>query len=569
MPLPAFLRCRLSARAALTVQILVILLLLFPVLLYNMLENWNSVQETAEKQYMTLTRTFVARQLALTDSTHALLRTLSVSVAVRNFLDETGSEENLDLLLQQLSDIQPAYAGFLILTPYGETRASIIDGKPYMLLPQTAQQRRYFIKAMQEKKFSIGDMLYLRNGEKVLPMSRPVLNTADAVQAVLVAPVKVALLERFLEQMLQSAALKPDSMTIFDSEQNLVASWSPHSRDAVELRRILNSALLQDGSAGSIDTSEEYTLQWRSPAGKHTGVVMALRQSPTEVPYMYILTTAHKIPFLSFVLRNYAVQLAGLLGVGVLAFALAHFVGGHFFARGLARMTAIACQGRQGDLHARNGDLPGCREILDLAHAYDNMLEALERSTEHLRQLSYMDPLTKLWNRRRFQEVMHDRLSLLRRKGGMLSVAMLDIDHFKTVNDTWGHAAGDAVLQALAALLRDSVRQSDIVARLGGEEFALVLDGADQDATLAVLEKIRHACAALSVHWEQETIRFTISIGVVLHEELQPGLHLSDPAPETLLASLLEHADTALYASKQQGRNRTTLWSSPPAPASA
>ncbi|MBL8516626.1 MAG: diguanylate cyclase [Betaproteobacteria bacterium] len=164
---------------------------------------------------------------------------------------------------------------------------------------------------------------------------------------------------------------------------------------------------------------------------------------------------------------------------------------------------------------------------------------------ERLREMAVTDPLTGALNRRRFMELGEQEFHRTRRTGEPLSVLMLDIDHFKRVNDTRGHPAGDAVIRALADITKQSLRALDTVARLGGEEFAALLPMTPLAAAAEVGERIRAAVAASPVAWEDRPIAFTVSIGAA---ELQPtGQHF-----EALLAS----ADQALYEAKHGGRNR-------------
>jgi diguanylate cyclase (GGDEF)-like protein len=126
---------------------------------------------------------------------------------------------------------------------------------------------------------------------------------------------------------------------------------------------------------------------------------------------------------------------------------------------------------------------------------------------------------------------------------------MLDIDHFKAVNDRYGHASGDAVLKALTRVCRASLRSADTISRWGGEEFLLILPGADDSAAMVAAERVRAAVAATEVSTVDGTVlRFTVSIGVATYNGGNRSVH-----------EFLEIADEALYSSKSSGRNRVTL----------
>jgi diguanylate cyclase (GGDEF)-like protein len=139
----------------------------------------------------------------------------------------------------------------------------------------------------------------------------------------------------------------------------------------------------------------------------------------------------------------------------------------------------------------------------------------------------------------------------------VLSVVMADLDHFKRVNDTYGHAAGDSVLQALGRFLRRNVREIDIIGRYGGEEFVFLLPDADKDSALRMAERLRQGLATLPFG---ELPGCTLSLGIATF-----------PADALKADDLIRLADTALYAAKQAGRNRTHVYSSqtPPLPAEA
>ena len=170
----------------------------------------------------------------------------------------------------------------------------------------------------------------------------------------------------------------------------------------------------------------------------------------------------------------------------------------------------------------------------------------LAQALEQIRQLATHDDLTGLLNRR----AMLDRMQLEQRRslrsGSPLLIAQLDIDHFKAVNDTHGHAAGDLVLQSFADTVRRNVRDTDVLARWGGEEFVLLLCDTPASDAVTLMERLRQAVQAMQVPVAQggQPITVTVSIGLARHTPADP------------LAGTLERADQALYAAKAGGRNR-------------
>ncbi len=174
--------------------------------------------------------------------------------------------------------------------------------------------------------------------------------------------------------------------------------------------------------------------------------------------------------------------------------------------------------------------------------------EALRQSEQRFAHLAATDPLTGTDNRRSFFEKAEAELRRARRYKRPISLLMIDIDHFKAINDSHGHAFGDQVLKCLVEAFRDILREQDILGRLGGEEFAVVLVEENLAAAGYVAERLRQAVEALEVESAGNTCRFTISIGVC------------ECAGDTeLFSKALERADAALYAAKQDGRNRTAV----------
>jgi len=167
-----------------------------------------------------------------------------------------------------------------------------------------------------------------------------------------------------------------------------------------------------------------------------------------------------------------------------------------------------------------------------------------------LEQLAQTDFLTGLANRRHFMSLAEQELSRTTRYGGPLSVLMMDLDHFKNVNDTYGHKTGDMVLQRMATLCRKALRDIDAIGRMGGEEFAVVLAQTDRERALEVAERLRKAIFDAEVPLEQ---------GVPLHFTVSIGLATLTNA-DTNFDTLLSQADQALYDAKQTGRNRVCAY---------
>lgn len=191
-------------------------------------------------------------------------------------------------------------------------------------------------------------------------------------------------------------------------------------------------------------------------------------------------------------------------------------------------------------------------EIISLLNNFAAMVFSNVALYEKMERLSTTDPLTGLHNRRSFEKILHNELTRAQRFGQPLSLAMIDVDHFKNLNDTVGHPAGDRLLCVLATIMERTVRGTDYVARYGGEEFAIILPGVEQQGAFRLCERLRNSIA--NHEFENRQIqpggRITASFGSA-----------SFPLNAIDAHSLVAKADAALYCAKRRGRNQTVLYS--------
>ena len=171
-----------------------------------------------------------------------------------------------------------------------------------------------------------------------------------------------------------------------------------------------------------------------------------------------------------------------------------------------------------------------------------------KRLEDELRLLANTDTLTGLANRRAFLARLDQEVARAHRYGHPLAILMLDIDHFKTINDRYGHPAGDEALRRFAAACQAVLRCNDVLARMGGEEFAAFLPETGLDGARLTGERIRQAVEELAVVYAGERFHFTTSIGIVLLHDQHDGEHA------------LQLADKALYLAKSRGRNRVVVY---------
>lgn len=222
------------------------------------------------------------------------------------------------------------------------------------------------------------------------------------------------------------------------------------------------------------------------------------------------------------------------------------------------RKTGITYRGMEESFKCKNGQLLPIsvsasaiireQEAAGIVVAFHDITERKKFELE-LERRAQIDVLTGLNNRRHFFELAEQEIVRTRRYGKPLAIMMLDVDHFKRINDTHGHQVGDAVLQQLSAVCLQTMREIDIIGRLGGEEFAILLPEANAVQAQEAAERLRAAIAATRVPLEQgETVSFTISIGVT-------GLVAADHD----VTAMLKRADATMYEAKRAGRNRVII----------
>jgi diguanylate cyclase (GGDEF)-like protein len=196
------------------------------------------------------------------------------------------------------------------------------------------------------------------------------------------------------------------------------------------------------------------------------------------------------------------------------------------------------------DMQLRNGDLVKIGRTIFKFIAGGNIESAYH---DEIYRLTTVDGLTQVFNRRYFEETVEREISRCHRYGRSLSLVMVDIDHFKTINDTYGHLAGDHVLKHVASSIRTRIRREDILARYGGEEFAVLLPEVELKGAVQLAEKVRKLIEKQTFEFDKQAIPVTVSAGVAT---------LTQPMHEA--SDLVRMADTHLYAAKTDGRNRVS-----------
>ncbi len=187
------------------------------------------------------------------------------------------------------------------------------------------------------------------------------------------------------------------------------------------------------------------------------------------------------------------------------------------------------------------------RDLNAARHALDVKQAGLESVLVQAQEIAHTDPLTMLSNQRKIVGDLQQKVTLSNNSLKPLTIFMLDIDHFKLINDTYGHITGDHVLRTLSNRLRDSLRQSDVIGRYGGEEFLILLPGTPIEYAIPTAERLLTVAREMAVEVADQVVRATVSIGIAQYRRGEPW------------KDFLERADKALYESKNAGRDRWTV----------
>jgi diguanylate cyclase (GGDEF)-like protein len=405
--------------------------------------------------------------------------------------------------------------------------------------------------ATQSGKFAVsGYQIGRVHGLPSLAFAYPVLDAHKNILAVAYASLNLGVFEEQAELQTSSRLGVARVLTIFD-HSGIVIGQFPKShakvgekgRNAEVLKRILAQ---KRGLFTALDPSGQsrvfaFDSVGLNPDGKAALHVLV----STSTDSIYAQADA--------ALRDTAI---GIIVLTVLLLLLAWFGAELIVTRRFRTLLAMTDRVRAGDFSARCGFDEGEEEFAQLGHAFDAMAgelqdrdTRLQEALERLRAQAITDELTGLYNRRHLWNALEAELVRARRKRAPLSVLLFDIDHFKQLNDQWGHEAGDLVLQNLAQAVRRVVRGTDIVARHGGEEFVVVMPEAGEEVALLRARQLRAKLAEMRLSYQGQTLKpITISVGVVVSSDASHSGEI-----------LVREADAAMYEAKTRGRDQVVL----------
>ena len=448
------------------------------------------------------------------------------------------------------AQVQGLYRTVGIILPNGDIYCNATSVP--VELQVNVKDRDYFQLAMSSGKFAVGGYQVGRfTGLPAINLAQPVLDGSGKVTAIAYAALNLGVFDEQSELRNGFSSKGIDRVvTIADHDGTVLAQFPPHHGRVGQ--KIPNPDVLQNLmqlrrgvlSASDLDGKERlyaFDSVGVNPDGKPQ--IRVLVGTSISAIYGNANQTLHKTVMIVVIMS-------------VLLMLLAWYGAEIFFARRFRILLGMTARVRSGDFSARSGFGEGREELNQLGVALDEMASELQNrdkqlqdALERLRSQAVTDELTGLYNRRHLWNALEAELVRARRKRMPMAVMLFDIDHFKLLNDQWGHEAGDLVLQGIAQVVRRVVRGTDIVARYGGEEFVVVMPEASEEVALLRARELRVRIAEMSVNYQGQSLgAITVSIGVAVSADASQSGEL-----------MVREADTAMYEAKTGGRDQVVV----------
>jgi len=524
---------RLKTRARILLLVLMAALPALVFTVYSAIERRETEERQARAELTRLVKLAALQQWQVVESTRQMM-----AASLPILLTVVGNRERCSRyfgnLLAQNRDSYHAMGmfdanGYLLCNALG-SREKVYSG-----------DRLYFRLAKETGRFAVGEFQIGRvTAQAGINFGFPVKDEQQRVRAVAFAGLDLEDLGR----MAEATPLPPDGILSVIDVKGTILSRKPAMKERVG-KKLWNSdvieAILAD-SQGVLEAKGEDGVDWLLAH-------QVVYTNPDGAFPLRVLITVPLSRVFEEANRALVRDLLGIILATLFLLVAAWFGSEWLMLRKFRALLGAAQQMRSGDLKARTGISYGEEELSQLARAFDDMASALQQREQKLQEQAISDPLTGLYNRRYLDEFLPRELARSGRGAMPVAVMLIDLDHFKRVNDSSGHEAGDIALRAVGNLLRANVRGSDIACRFGGEEFALILPETDAEAALRRAEGIRVAVSAMDLSYAGKPLgKITASFGLAL---------FPDHAPDT--DELLRVADVALYAAKGAGRNRVVV----------
>lgn len=465
---------------------------------------------------------------------------------------QKGSPQEIDGFLRRFADSDEEFTNAVFVSPRGNIVAGSLSSSTLSLA-----DRAYFVDAARGVP-SVSSVLTSRlSGKRIIAFASPVSSADGTFRGVIVATVQIAVLNNLMEEVNprtggRTYLLTRSGVLITNPAGNRPANGSagvlPANGPSPEVERPLvdhDGHLMNDEILRRAVHQQASTTSYVNYTGK-----------PVLGSYIWVKNGAWLLVYetpLSRVLASYRQYIGVLLGgVAVVVLILVPILlwSARSIERPLAVLETLSVQMRAQEFNIDcDGSVPGNapREIRSLSLAFCQMARKIKETVGMLERLATTDVLTGLANRRLFLQEAPRLVEVSERAGSPCSLLMIDIDHFKEINDTYGHESGDIVLTEISSVLSQTIRDSDIVARVGGEEFAIVAPNSSLNAAADLGERIRSAVEMRGITLPDTVVYRTVSVGVA---EYRSEIHKKG------IDDVLAAADRALYVAKDSGRNR-------------
>jgi diguanylate cyclase (GGDEF)-like protein len=543
----------LSARSRIVLLVILSALPILVLAVYNGFQQ-RAAAELTERQHLQLIAGLTARRPEqMIEGARQLL--FAATADINDLLKDKAS---CALQVRKIvAQVQGLYRTVGIILPNGDIycNATTAPVEPNV----NVKDRDYFQLAMSSGKFAVGGYQIGRfTGLPAINLAQPVLDASGKVIAIAYAALNLGVFDEQSELRSGFSSRGKDRVvTIADHNGVVLAQFPTHH--ATIGQKIRNPQVLQSvmeqrrGVFSVLDIDGNQRLF----AFDSVGV------NPDGKPQVRVLISTAISEINDDANRTLHKTVMIVVGMSVLLLLLAWYGAEIFFTRRFRILLAMTARVRAGDFSARSGFGEGREELNQLGVALDEMANELQNrdkllqdALERLRSQAITDELTGLFNRRHLWNALEAELVRARRKRMPMAVMLFDIDHFKALNDQWGHEAGDMVLQGIARVVRRVVRGTDIVARHGGEEFVVVMPEASEEVALLRARELRVRIAEMSVNYQGQSLgKITVSIGVAVSADASQSGEL-----------LVREADTAMYEAKTRGRDQVVVRKVPAAP---
>ena len=437
--------------------------------------------------------------------------------------------ETLRVIFQTFLTAHNDFKSIIFFDNHGDVKTSLSP-----IATANIADREYFIRARNGQSTITSPLISRFSGEHIVIISQPVYSTANEFEGAIVGAISFkTLLEEFSLSETNNSA-RPYFIDV--QSQTLLADMGkdkapiiipPQKTDGAPQSYISSNGVRVLGVSAPINDGK-----WLIAIEKPFNSILGKMES---FLLRFVLVSMFSLAILFPLIKKYiSATVKPIKTISTLSTDLLH------------NISNPACP------YINTSNTP--QEIVNLYHNFCDMAQKLSLYVQELEKSSLTDPLTGLANRRSLENDGSKVIDICRRSGVACTCLVLDLDHFKHVNDTYGHQAGDTALQAVSTILKNNTRTSDICARFGGEEFTILASSTTAEAAMCLAEKLRAEVETTPIVHGSFTFSITVSIGVA---EIPQENHSSSSALEEGIRA----ADCAMYTAKKTGRNRAVQWS--------